>query len=367
MTNEEWKAAFGEPTASFDARFQQTLNRLEEEKTMKRFTLRTVILAAAIILALTGAACAAANYWMIGDYFGTRGPGHVPEGFESGYQADYTQEIGNLHFHIRDAYVSGNTLTAMVEVSRKDEMPALFVTEGIEEDDLIANFDQALSFDAEEKRTIAEYARDEGLQIYHVGSWFTQDGKMKEGAGDEWAEDEYRRLVILCQVQDIQNSNGLAQLSWDIYMADKENGYQPKSMTIKLPVEAYTEWTVDVNQAVEGIPVVIDRLMLRQSRMELDVDIAYHLDPDKMPETVEENTAAALHYGSIHLIDPETDEKLPMGSRITGGMRWLDEAHTVFEGTLGSVSGEYVGDTIRLKFYDPWQDAYIASIDIKIR
>ena len=367
MNKQEWQSAFGEPSAFFHEGFFRTLDRLKEEKQVKKMSVRTALIALALTLALTCAAYAAVSQWMIGDYFGKRGPGSVPEGFESGYQGDYTQEIGDVRFHIRDAYVSGNVLTAMVEVSRTDGKPALFLTDSVEEEDLIVYYDQILTQDPEDHRTIAEYAKENGLPLYHAGSWFTQDGKTTESAGDEWAEDGFGRFVIFTQIQDIRSEGGKAKLSWDVYTADAEKGYQAQSMEIELPVEAYEEWTVEVDQAVEGTPVVIDRLMFRQSRMEMDVDIAYHLDMEKMPDTIAENTPAALDYRIIHLTDPDTDEKLPMGSRITGGMRWLNEAHTAFEGALDSIRGEYEKDTLRLKFFDPWQDAYYASIDVKIR
>ena len=38
-----------------------------------------------------------------------------------------------------------------------------------------------------------------------------------------------------------------------------------------------------------------------------------------------------------------------------------------FLDSAGSVSGEYAGDTFQLRFYDPWLDEYIGSIDVKIR
>lgn len=369
MKKEDWQQAFGQPSASFDARFRQTLDRIDqkEEKKMKHMSFRAIVIVVALLLALTGVAYAATQGWMIGDYFGKRGPGQTPEGFESGFAGDYTQEIGEVRFRIRDAYVSGDVLTALVEVERKDGKPALFVPEGIEEDDLIACLDQSLSFEPTDRRTIAEYARDEGMAVYLAGSWFTQDGRMLEGAGDEWAEDGYNMLVMMCQVHGIHSENDTVKLSWDIYLTDQQNGYQPQSLEIELPVEPYQEWTVEVNKEVEGLPVVVDRLMLRQSRMELDVDITYHLNIDKMPAIVEENSPAAWDYIYMHLCDPDTDEKLPMGARIVGGMQWLNAEHTAFEGALSSISGEYEKDTIRLKFYDPWQDAYIGAIDVKIK
>ena len=364
MKKEDWQSAFGSPSASFDERFRQTLERLDEkeERPMKRISFRAAAIALALILALTGAAYAASQGWMIGDYFGKRGPGNTPEGFTSGFEGDFAQEIGEIRFRIRDAYVSGSTLIVMTEISRKDGQPAIFLTDGWEESDPVASMDQMLSFEPTEKRSFAQYAQDQGLTIYHVGSWFFQNGRDMEGAGDVWAEDEYRKLVMLAQVEGVESENGRATVTWDVYLND-----QRQVVDITLPVDAFREWTVEVHQTVEGLPVTVDQLTLRQSRMNLEVDIAYHLETDRMPENIPDQSPAACFYSFIHLCDPATGERLPMGSRLTGTLRWLNEERTAFEGGLGSVNGEYPVDTLRLKFYDPWLDSYIGEIDVKIR
>ena len=108
--------------------------------------------------------------------------------------------------------------------------------------------------------------------------------------------------------------------------------------------------------------------LFQQSRVELKVDIAYHLDMEKMPDVPENaESAAGFRYRFIHLCDPVTGEQLPRGARLLGTLRWLNEEHTAFAGALGSVSGQYAGDTIRLGFFDPWLNGYVGFLDVKIR
>ena len=139
MTKQDWQAAFGTPDASFDTRIQQTLDHLKEEPKVLKTSVRTVVLVLALLLALTGAVYAASTNWKIGDYFGRRIPGEVPEDFDSYYQEDYTQELNGVRFHIRDAYMEGDTLYAITEVSRADGQPAIFMGDGDDESDPIDN------------------------------------------------------------------------------------------------------------------------------------------------------------------------------------------------------------------------------------
>ena len=52
MTQQQWQSAFGGPGASFDARVEQTLKRLEEENKMKQYSVRAALIALALILAM---------------------------------------------------------------------------------------------------------------------------------------------------------------------------------------------------------------------------------------------------------------------------------------------------------------------------
>lgn len=367
MTKQDWQAAFGTPDASFDTRIQQTLDHLKEEPKVLKTSVRTVVLVLALLLALAGAVYAASTNWKIGDYFGRRIPGEVPEDFDSYYQEDYTQELNGVRFHIRDAYMEGDTLYAITEVSRADGQPAIFMGDGDDESDPIDNYDQTLSWELRDGRSIRQYADDNGFPIYHADAWFSQNEEVLDGAGDRWAEEEFKTSVFFAAIEGIQSENGLANLEWMLYVVDETGEVIQKSVEITLIVDDFTSWDVPVNQAVDGLPVVVDSLHLQQSRMELQVDIAYHLDEEIMHNVPEDDESAARYYYQFILCDPVTGERLPKGARLTGSLQALNEAHTEFAGAIGSVSGEYTGDTIQLRFYDPWLDEYVGSVDVKIR
>ena len=170
MKKEDWQAAFGQPSASFDARFRQTLERIDqkEEKTMKHLSVRAVVIALALVLALTGVAYAASQGWMIGDYLNGRYGDNVnaPRDFSTGYDLEYTQELNDLTFRIRDAIVDGGNLNAIVEISRTDGRPAVIRGEDCMEDDLIANlYPDLTEDDPTYPLTVGQYALERNLPM----------------------------------------------------------------------------------------------------------------------------------------------------------------------------------------------------------
>ena len=366
MNKQQWQAAFGEPDASFDAAVQRTLHQLEEDKKMLKIPMRTLILALAILLALSGVVYAATAGWKIVDYFGGRFSIDLPEDFDTSYTEDYTQELCGLRFHIRDAYMNGDTLIALTEVSRADGRPALFLTDGFDESVPIDNYDQVPSLELWDGRSIEAYAKENGLPMYHVGARFIQEGLSEGSVGDEWAEDDFKYLVFFAEIPGVQSENGRATVAWEVMVLDEKGEWVQKSMEITLSVEPFTVWEVAVNQAVEGLPVVVETVYLQQSRLELQVDVAYHLDEENMPDVAEFDESAAGHYYRfIHLFDPATGERLPEGALLAINFQWVGDM--AFRSSAGSVSGEYAGDTIQLRFYDPWLNEYIGAIDVKIR
>ena len=374
MTQQQWQSAFGGPGASFDARVEQTLKRLEEENKMKQYSVRAALIALALILAMTGVVYAVSTHWMIGDYVGGRGAGNLPQDFDSGYEESFSLELGGVRFRIRDAYVNGNTLMAVTEVSRADGKPAIFMGPGTNEEDPIDDFDQILSWELRDGRSIRQYANTYHLPVYDVDVWFSQPGKMNEGSGDFWAEDEFRLGVFFSQVEGIESENGFAELDWMLYLGDEAGERTQQNVRVKLPVEASTDWEVPLGLPVEGLPLTLDKLYLRQSRIDLQADIQYTVYPDQLTEeqkqTLSEEFVEGFSlYGNVSfaLFDPTTDEKLPEGSRVSGSTDWLNEERTVCLRQVDSVYAGFQGDTLRIKVYDPWKDQYVGSIDVKIR
>ena len=356
MKREDWQAAFGTPTASFDARFQQTLNHLEEDRKMKRFTLRTVILAVALLLATMGVVYAATNGKTLQDFILGRGDAHLPENFATGYDQDLTQTVGDVRFRIRDAYVNGNTLYAIIEASRTDGSPALFLPQDYTEEDLIGNLYREM---LEDPRTIAEYAREKNLPIYWVDSWFKRNGEIMEGTFDI-AMEEDRRGALFAEVFEVGVQDGFAALTWNVMAWQDAQAIQQADKEITLPVEESKTWEVPVNQRIEGSRITVDAIFFRQNRMDIQADVTYHIDQAS-------DWHANDHY-SFEFLDPATNELIPGGAGGSSTIASTNEEDTDFIHKFITLSAEFTGDTVLLRATNPFsEEEPTGTIQVKIR
>lgn len=370
MTRSDWQKTFGEPGASFDARFQYTLNHLEEGKPMKRLTLRTALLALALILALTGVVYAATNGWQIGEYFNARWTGsyvNAPKDFESGYAQQLSQQAGDILFTIRDAYIEGDTMHAIITFARADGKPALFLATDFMPSDSIAG----LILDpqdsrAQDARTIEQYAKDNGMALYEVNTWFTQkEGRVESGAQDVWLEQDGTTALYYNIDRGIHTENGTAKLEWSALVMGEEGERIIAAKEIELKAEEVNAWEVQVNERVEDLPLILDTVFLREGRMGTYVDLAYHVDLDSDFKEIIQNIQTGRLAFWFEMIDPETGETLPGGPTMEGSLDSPDDIH--FTQTGDSISADFSGDTLYFRAYDGYEKTRYGTVAVKIR
>lgn len=361
---EDWRAAFGQPSASFDARIRQTLEHLEEERPVKKFTLRTVLIAAVLLLAVIGTVYAAAGGWNIGDYlervYGGNNEVNVPKDFASGFDQTLTQRVGDVVFTVRDAYVDDTHLQAIVTFARTDGKPALFLAAMLSPEDMMENL---LCDGRKDGRTIGEYAADNDLPIYEVNTWFEQDG-FDGGSMDIWLEEDGTTAAFIT-AENITSQDGLAVLTWHVQAADEQGEKQRNAQEISLRADAVKAWEVAVNQPVEGLPLTVDALYLRENQMGLHVDIAFSIN---MAEATDDEILL-IRDNSIwfELINPRTGERLPGGATLSGEIGTTNEDNTAFLQSGKSLSAEFDGDTLYLRAYDCWEKLRYGTVAVKIK
>ena len=363
---EEWQEAFGGPSAAFDARIQQTLNHLEEGKPVKKMTARTAMLVLVLILALTGVVYAATGGWTIGDYFNSRYGGSVnaPEGFDSGYRQEDTQEMDGLTFRIRDAYVEGGILNAIVEISRSDGKPALFLgADCMEEDPIGSLYSEMDPDDPASLISVAQYAREKGLPVHRVSTALFTADNLGSDTADCWMEGE-TRLGYFVSSENVKATGDHVDFVWKIYTWGEDGALHQAERNVTLPVAQEVTWDVPVGKEIAGLPVILDTLHITQGRMGLYLDLAWHLEPELDPEK-----ARMLQQGDINLwfraVDPETGDELPGGPTVVGSVDSPDDLH--YQQTGDSISSAFTGDTLYLQPYDAWEKDTFGLIEVKIK
>ena len=110
--------------------------------------------------------------------------------------------------------------------------------------------------------------------------------------------------------------------------------------------------------------MTLDTVYLKETRMGLHVDIAYHYDPEKATEKEKKSFNNGIW---LRLLDPATGKEIPGGASTGGGIRDLNEEKTAFLQNGDTISADFTGDTILLQAYDPWEKITYGTAAVKFR
>ncbi len=327
-----------------DPFLEQRVKAIAERKGTNRrpFPFCAIVFALVLVLSTACVAYAAISYWKLGDYFRWTGS-QVPSDFGSGYNQDLTQEFCGLRFHIRDAYMNGTTFVGLIEISRLDGQPALFLPYPsiFSPEDLLG----ILYKDREGTITIGEYAKEKGLPICYANSTFVPEDGLDYGSGDMWMEDD-RVMVYYTTTKGIYPTDGKLTLNWTVNVINDQREWQTASRKITLPVEEVKTQTLNVDEGVmvDGIRVVMDSLTLRETRLDVQMDFIYHIEGERPG-----NKEKVMDY-RFRLVDPATWQFLPEGS-LYSEMEALDtDDGTTFIIRNQTVGLHAVSDTLYFQF-----------------
>lgn len=360
-TQEEWRSVFGVPDAAFNARIDQTFQKIREGRTMKRFTMRTGLVLAIILLLTIGTVCAASMGMNIGAYFAERfgGRQEVPQGFDSGFDTPVTLTAAGVTFTMEDAYLNGRTLIAVARLECQEGGRAAFLGPMVSPDD---PYDSLLLHGTETANgaTIAQRCD----RLYEVDAMFRQNGRALDGVLDVWMNEDGTGGMML-QSENVLREGEEACVTWQVSVLPTGEGAAPERRQTELRVraEAQKEWDVPVNRRVAGLPLQVDSLHIREGRLGKQVDILFSV----LPETSEADSAALEAANCwFELLDPETLERLPTGISLTAGIE-ADESGLRFRQTGETISPAYAGDTIVLRAYDAWEKTRFGMVEVKLR
>ena len=308
---------------------QRAMNQPKGEKKVKRFTIQTV-LAMMLLLAIMGTVYAASlnsapddlitntpvpasegmggvdqwaiveraaqkaekDHWMLPDYFRWSGV-ELPEDFTTGFDQDLTQEFGGFRFHIRDAYVNGNTVLAITEITRTDGEAAIVLMwpTGWEKD-LVRTYYKNLS-DVDMTLTLGEYVEKKNIPVYAAVNFFGQSGRASDGGGMEWFEGEGKGEIQHEYATNLVSENGVMKIDWEVaYWDEIEDKFVWTSMPIELPVVEVQEKLIDVYKTinVNGVDVELQLIRLYENALDIEMDIVFRLvnskegDEEKMKD-----------------------------------------------------------------------------------
>ena len=287
-----------------DPHLAQRLIRASADAKPRRLPLRIIMLAALLLVSILCVGFAAVGRWRLDDYF--RGLGNqVPMDFASGFQQQPPIICGELRFEVVDAQVMGHTAMALVEISRSDGQPALFLpSPSFTADNPIQKLYPSLP----DQITIGEYAQQKGLPLHYSGCALTEAARaMSSGSGDMWMKDD-RTLVYMTTTNDIFPTGDAVTLFLNIQMFTEEGVWDTvASYSLTLPVSDSAPRTLEIGQLliVDGMNVSVDRVTLREVSVGYQLDCLYSL-PNAQP-----GEAELLSEYDLRLVTPATGALLP--------------------------------------------------------
>ena len=170
MENLDLRDAFpGMPEACRDA-LLQTVRSVKEEEPVKRTAIRTILIAAAIIIATTAVAFAAGNLifgWV--DYYGEEYNVRVPESaqYVMAKSEEKTFTLGPVVFTVKEQYCDPYTALASTEVHLQDGEKGVLCC--LEVDDRVGEYAEFLNVSPE--TTYLDAASQLGCPLYRI--WAT--------------------------------------------------------------------------------------------------------------------------------------------------------------------------------------------------
>ena len=221
---------------------------VKEEETMKRFTMRTVLVTA-LILMLTVAAALAAGHLGLKDLLGDHGshalPNAAQEILENSEKKTFT--VGPLSVTLEETLADGYLVYANTLAKAKE--PSVIFTWGCDPTDYIYP-ELAIALGLEERISYLDAAKTLKLPLYQVSSWLEYDAQYQDG--EEMGAEVYgENGEVLCVFMAQTNPEKMPEVlegvlhirveQWDLAtgesMEGKEWQYEEK---LSIPVQGVT-------------------------------------------------------------------------------------------------------------------------------
>lgn len=359
MHQNEWRQAFGAPSASFDARVDETLRQIKEDKKVKKISFRAVLIAAVIMLLTMGVVYAAVTgRWNVTDYYeGTYGR-HIPEGFTSNYDREITLATGNASLSVRDAFVDGPAVYLLAELSTTDGTPGYFTMADVGPDDEIGQF----YLDKDKKsdtRTFTQAAKESGGKVYPVSVQLKIDGaEDTQDSLDFWYEEnDVCVLMLTVQEQDIIGKTPAGSLTLSL---DDGDTRMENAVPVSFPVRESACKTIKVDQKVEGLPVVVDSLTVTSGSLSNFFSLDWHYD-----ETASDAQTEEMDIW-FELLDDALN-RLPEGALTACGV--YEKGKNSYTQKFESTPADLALDHAILRAYDPMMDGKprYGSVTVKLK
>ncbi len=337
MNGQEYKNAFGKAPESFKNRVAYTLTHMEEERKVKKFSLRLVLIAGIVLILMAGVVYAASTEWRLFNFFSGmygRTPGDELQKAIEGNNIARSYETEKLTVDLTEAIADGKYMYLTAVIKPKPGQKLLLLPMDAMPDDSVAMWTGrpgVVSKPEDKNRTFLQLAKEEGKKLVAVNLWYQSgdisndladfiqlpDGGVSFVVGGTMVTDASKLPVSLIMTEQELTEEGE-------YLADTQT---KETFAFDLAVTPpITQKTVTGNQIkVQNAGASIDRVQLTLTPLTLHYEIYFTKVDGSVPAY--ENTLWFRFLG-------EDGVEIPGGLSLTGGLESKDDVHFVQTGSL---------------------------------
>lgn len=336
--------AYGAAPEEFKASITSALRRIEEEKPVKKQSLRLAVCIAAALLLLAGVVYAAANDWKLFNFYNERYGIDISEEAQNAIGQNHMgqrMEVGDVIFTVQEAIADGRYLYLTVKAESKDANSAYLMGIMDSPSDWMT-FDGKYEYEKENRRSYKRAALEDGKRLISAETWANVIGHEGNGGfGDSVVLSDGSLRVMIGQELPIDPGETAIEVELKAYVREwmvGEEGeeyvpgnLQDKSIRFTLPVTPPVEQvSIDVGgKLLPGTAAEIDRVWLLVTPLSCYYKIKY-----TVIET--EDKLLAAHSRNVlwfELLD-EQGEALPMGLSLSGSIASEDDVHYAQESSV---------------------------------
>lgn len=351
--------AYGAAPEEFKASIASALARIEEEKSMKKFSYRFVICVAAILLLIAGVVYAAANDWKLFDFYKVHYDIDISEEAQHAIRQNNMGqriEVGDVVFTLQEAIADGRYLYLTVKAEPRVANSAYLMSSMDSPSDWMTIDGK---YDQENRRSYKRAALEDGKRLISAEVWANVTGYDDNGGFmDNVVFADGSMSIIIGQELLIAPDEAAIEVTleahtWEWTAGEDGEFYssfdiQKDSACFTLPVTPPIE-QVNIElggKLLPGTAAQIDRVWLLVSPLSCYYRIEYTVieTEDKLL------TAHSRNVLWFELFD-EQGEPLPMGLSLGGSKRSEDDVHYVQE---SSVRLAKLPQTLIIKPDDSW-------------
>lgn len=366
MNGQEYKNAFGKAPESFKSRVAFTLSHVEEERKVKKFSVRLVLIAGVILILMAGVVYAASMQWKLFDIFDNvygRTPGDRLQKALDDNNIRQSFDAGDYVISLEEAIADGKYLYITANVRAKDGKSVYMMPTGVEPDDSISIWAAAAKGKSEgesDQRTFLQAAKEEGKCLVTVNLQYTTRGISHIGGSEtslsydglNFALYSGGAISFMLGGRLITKECSLpVDLTLSVQECTDEGGYKESRETIEkfrfdLPVTPpLAKKTIQGNGIkVPDTDASIDRVELILTPLTMHYEIYYTRDPET-PLNAEKMGLSGLWFKFVD----EAGNAIRDGLSLGGSRGSRDNIHFT---QTGSVMMEQMPDTITLQGYE---------------